>query len=228
MEGGEQEAGAGGGTDKQLSSELSEQLIYACKDGDLNKVKYLVEMQHVDPHTCRDEQYHNTPLHLASLYGHLDIVRYLVEDRNCDVKCRNKYKTTPLHFAAYKSRLDVVKYLIIERGCDPMCRGRYGAPPLHSACLDGRLDVIKYLLEDVKVDSSCRDVNNSTPLHIAVLGGQLSAVKLLVEDYLCDPGVRDNNGETPTDWSRREGHAHITFYLTSIEKTVSSKYEGTL
>ena len=225
MEEGEQKAGTGG--DRQSSSELSEQLICACEDGDFHKVKLLVEVGDVDPHSCRDEQYHNTPLHLASLYGHLDIVRYLVEQRNCDVNCRNKYKTTPLHFAAYKGRLHIVQYLIIERGCDPMCRGRYGAPPLHSACLDGRLAVVKYLLEDVKVDSSCRDVNNSTPLHIAVHGGHLPAVKLLVEDYLCDPGMRNNNGETPIDWSRREGYAHITFYLSSIEKTVSSECGGT-
>ena len=30
MEGGEQEAGAGGGTDRQSSSELSEQLLHVC------------------------------------------------------------------------------------------------------------------------------------------------------------------------------------------------------
>ena len=66
MEAREQEAGAGGGTDRQSSSELSEQLIYACKDGDLNKVKYLVEVEHIDPHSCRDEQYHDTPPHWAS------------------------------------------------------------------------------------------------------------------------------------------------------------------
>ena len=46
MEGGAQEAGAGGGTDRQSSSELSEQLLRACVDGNLNKVKYLVEVGH--------------------------------------------------------------------------------------------------------------------------------------------------------------------------------------
>ena len=119
MEGGEQEAGVGGGTDRQSSSELSKQLLRACVDGDLNKVKCLVEVEHVDPHSCRDEHYHNTPLHWASWYGHLDIVRYLVEERNCDVECRNKYETTPLHYAALAGRLDIVQYMISERGCDP-------------------------------------------------------------------------------------------------------------
>ena len=224
MEGGEQEAGAGGGTDRQSSSELSEQLLRACVDGDLNKVKYLVEVEHVDPHSCRDEQLHNTPLHWASQYGHLDIVRYLVEERNCDVMCRNKYENTPLHLAALGGRLDVAQYLISERGCDPMCRGQYGRTPLHHACQNGRLDVVKYLIEDVKVDSSCGDEKDATPLHIAAYFGQLSVVKLLVENYQCDPGVRDKNGATPAEQAMRKGHAHIASYLSSIEKIVSSEY----
>ena len=115
MEGGEQEAGTGGGTDNQSSSELSEQLLVACEDGDLNKVKYLVEVGHVDPHSCRDEHHHDTPLHWASEYGNLDIVRYLVEERNCDVKCRNKYENTPLHLAAEEGRSYIVQYLISEK-----------------------------------------------------------------------------------------------------------------
>ena len=91
MEGGEQEAGTGGG--RQSSSEFRKQLLRASLYGDLNKVKSLVEVEHVDPHSCRNEQYNSTPLHLASGRGHLDIVRYLVEERNCDVECRNKYET---------------------------------------------------------------------------------------------------------------------------------------
>ena len=64
---------------------LHRELIRASKDGDLSKVKYLVEVCHVDPHSCRDYENDATPLHWATLYGHLDVVRYLVEERNCDV-----------------------------------------------------------------------------------------------------------------------------------------------
>ena len=64
------------GEDVQSSSDLREQLIHASRYDDLSKVKYLVEVRHVDPHSCRDGE-HNTPLHWASICGHLDIVRYL-------------------------------------------------------------------------------------------------------------------------------------------------------
>ena len=80
-----------------------------------------------------------------------------MEERNCDVECRNKNENTPLHRAALGGRLDIVQYLISERGCDPMSRGLHGRTPLHHACETGRLDVVKYLVEDVKVNSSYRD-----------------------------------------------------------------------
>ena len=103
----------------------------------------------------------------------------------------------------------------------------YHRTPLHNASQNGRLDVVNYLIEDMKVDSSCQDVNDATPLHQAAYCGQLSAVKLLVEGYQCDPGVRAKNGETPADRATSQGHTHITFYLSSIEKIVSSECEGT-
>ena len=165
--GGGEVGGEGEGEDgaSESSADLSGQLIRASKDGDLGKVKYLVEVEHVDPHSCRDSEYDATPLHWASIYGHLDIVRYLVEEQQCDVECRDKYGGTPLHCAALGGRLDIVQYLISERGCDPMCRGQYGSTPLHHACQEGKLNVVKYLVEDVKVELSCRDEYDATPLH---------------------------------------------------------------
>ena len=102
--------------DIESASDLREQLMRASADGSLSKVKYLMGLWHVDPHLCRDGENDNTPLHLASNFGHLDIVRYLVEERNCDVVCRNKHGNTPLHYATLGGRLDVVQYLISERG----------------------------------------------------------------------------------------------------------------
>jgi len=111
--------------DDQSSSEPNEQLMRAIVDGDLITVKLLMEVWYVDPHS------NTTPLHLASEYGHLDVVRYLVEETNYDVECRDEDEETPLHVAAREGRLDIVQYLIGERGCDPMCKGQGGGTSLH-------------------------------------------------------------------------------------------------
>ena len=207
-----------GDGDIESSTELSRQLICVCEDGDLVRVKHLVEIQHGEPqrHSCTVGHNDATPLHIASHRGHLDIVRYLVEKQQCDVECTDKYGDTPLHYAAYGGSLGTIQYLISERGCDPICRGLYGRTTLHHACHRGKLNVVKYLVEDVKVEPSCRDEDDATPLHIASQFGQLSVVRLLVEKYQCDPATRKRNGETPTDLAQREGHTHITSYLSSI------------
>lgn len=40
-----------------------------------------------------------TPLHVASTFGHMDMVRWLVE-RGADVRCKDTYGLTPMHRAA--------------------------------------------------------------------------------------------------------------------------------
>lgn len=215
----------GSSSDESSDLQLSKQLLRASKDGDLAEVKRLVEVEHVDPNSnmCVDEEgARTTPLHLASGYGHLNIVRYFVEERNCDVECRDEEENTPLHYAAEGGRFVIVQYLI-SNGCDPMCKDSYSRTPLHDACSEGNLDIVRYLIEDANAECSCLDAVHATPLHIAALNGKLSVVKLLVEDYLCDPEVKDRNGHTPADKANSKSHTHVTSYLSSIENIVSSK-----
>lgn len=47
-----------------------------------------------------------TPLHLACLYGHLKIVKILV-DAGADLKCKDKDATTPLHLACAEGSIEV-------------------------------------------------------------------------------------------------------------------------
>ena len=55
-----------------------------------------------------------TPLHVASGYGHLDLVRYLVSQGAQVERCDND-GDTPLIVASRKGHLDVVRYLKREQ-----------------------------------------------------------------------------------------------------------------
>ena len=133
-------------TSEDESPDLNEQLliISAIYNGDLREVKRLVEVEQVDLDLCTYDDVRATPLHLASLCGHLDIVRYLLEERNCDLECRTEYESTPLHCAAMEGSLDIVQYLISERGCDPMCGNQSGTTSLHIASVFGHLDIVRF------------------------------------------------------------------------------------
>ncbi|ORY53221.1 hypothetical protein BCR33DRAFT_711555 [Rhizoclosmatium globosum] len=58
-------------------------LLLACKTGDLEKAKHLVEVEQV-PFNCRD-QWDCSPLYYTALCGHIDVTRYLLASgAQCD------------------------------------------------------------------------------------------------------------------------------------------------
>ena len=59
------------------------------------------------------------PLHQAAMRGHLDMVRYLMEEVGANPRVRDNYGRSSLHIAVFNGRLEVVRYLIEERGMDP-------------------------------------------------------------------------------------------------------------
>ena len=54
-----------------------------------------------------------TPLHIASIYGHADIVQFLV-DAECNVRCKDEDLGTPLQFAAAEGNLEVSFKFVIH------------------------------------------------------------------------------------------------------------------
>ena len=123
--------------------DLSGELLDACCEADLHKVRYLVEERHVDPQSCRETVFQFIALHLASEYGHLPIVQYLLE-RGCDPMCRGMKSNTPLHHACQEGELDVVRYLVEEVKVDPSCPDENDSTPLHAAAQCGTLARVSY------------------------------------------------------------------------------------
>ena len=76
--------------------------------------------QHRDPRGTVDKADEQNPLLLASAGGHLDTVKYLVEECHCDPTV-DKAGQTPLALAYSKRHLETVKYLVQEQQCNPNC-----------------------------------------------------------------------------------------------------------
>ena len=80
------------------------------KRGDLDGVRSWLH-DHPEDVNARDK-YGETPLHLASCYGHTESVKLLLAMPGVDVNARDLYGRTPLHLASRKSHAEVVKLLI--------------------------------------------------------------------------------------------------------------------
>ena len=189
----------------------------ACWGGHLDVVKYLVEMHHFNSVKDRSLQRaaaNDTPLHYAALNGHLEVVRFFIEDMKCDPNCNGQYERTPLYLASGGGHLDVVKYLVDTYHCDPLCPDKNMSSSLHRAAIYGQLEVVQYFatikycnLELIK------DEYNDTPVHDASHNGHLEVVRFFLEDMKCDPNCKSQYKGTPLHHASARGHLDVVKYL---------------
>ena len=123
-----------------------------------------------------------TPLYLATVLGHLDLVRKLVEDGSNPLDTDDNGDTL-LHLAAELGRLDILKHLMEDIGC-PATEGWNGTSILHAAAGGGHLPVIKYLVEECSMDVTSLDDERGYPLHSACHYGYLDAIRYLVHSMI--------------------------------------------
>ena len=102
---------------------------------------------------------HNiTALGFASFTGHVEVVKYLVENGH-DINASDHEGTTALHTASGNGHMKVVKYLV-ENGSNINAVESLGTV-LHAALLNpdnSKVDIVKYLIENGA--NSTRDIFN--------------------------------------------------------------------
>ena len=76
--------------------------------------------------------------------GHLETVKYLTVDKNCDPAVRDDGNVTPLHVAALNGHYDVVRFLMSELNCDPNIPGwkDINGTLLHCAAQESHLHML--------------------------------------------------------------------------------------
>ena len=141
-------------------SELEEnrqKLFTACKSGDkcllIKTAKAGITPSAYD--TIDNEG--KSPLHIACRYGHINIVRMLVEIYGCSPSAVDITGSTPFHDACYYDQVLIVDY-IIHTFSDPvdflMSIDSKGNTPFHKANQLGSCRVIKYILHTILTGST--------------------------------------------------------------------------
>ena len=157
-----------------------------------------------------NDQYDNTPLHVACQNGFLETVKVLV-DHGADCDNKNEDERTPFHMAAASGHTEVVKYLL---GVDKTAvndKDEDDNTALHLAATNKMTNTLQILLEN---GSSVHERNDNfwTPLDCAAAAGAYKCVqKLLEHGSKIDP--RDRKNTTPLHLSAMYGHNNITQLL---------------
>jgi ankyrin repeat protein len=88
-----------------------------------------------------------TALHAASRNGHLETVKFLVQQGNANVEATMCSGSTPLHLASRNGHLRIVQFLVEQRKANLEATDFFGRTPFHVACEDGHLEIVRFLLQ---------------------------------------------------------------------------------
>jgi ankyrin repeat protein len=145
---------------------------------------------------------HMTPLHLASYYGKLEIVRALLA-HGASVNTKGELGQTALHLVLDGSRsgpdgVRIVR-LLLEHGADVNAKDSNQETPLHLACNYQEFSIGRVLLV-FGANANAANIWGQTPLHMLSLWPYVEDESRLVGilvDGGADVNSRDKDHETP-------------------------------
>jgi ankyrin repeat protein len=182
--------------------------------------KLLIETMGCDVNA--QNTYNDTPLHYAfrsfdpSWHGDINILYYLLNQKNVDVKIKGQYGCTLLHTACDNIKrlpLEIFRYLTETKGCDINVQDNKKDTPIHRAitCFrstedGGNITALTYLLSQNGLSVSIKGQYGCTLLH-AVCANintlSIDVFKLLIEIQCFDVNAQDNNKNTPLYYALR-------------------------
>lgn len=164
--------------------QIEENFLRSCRNGDLGTVKQFLAYRDagkVDFNvSCKGEVKYLgwTPLHLATYFGHRDVMECLLA-RNSDVNAINENGDTPIHKAAFIGREDLVMLLLQHNADVHIINGEGRLPRDMAQNNDAGREIIK-LLKAAEA-TEVRRLENK--LLAAARDGDLVQLKKLVSTY---------------------------------------------
>jgi len=202
------------------------ELLEASKNGNLKKVELLLKENNVDINEKDSigDSIGNTALMEACEYGHLEIVKLLIE-KGADVNLDNNFGITALMYASKKGYLKIIE-LLLKNDADINYQDNYGKNSAYTAliyaCKEGQLETVKLLLKK-GANINEKDVSNETALLIACSSGHLEIVKLLLKNG-ADMNQVDKFGFNSLMMATKAGKLEIVKFL--VENGADVKYKN--
>jgi ankyrin repeat protein len=194
-----------------------------------------------------------TMLHNAAKYGHLGLVKFLIENGAYIEKVESMNRRTPLMWAAAEGKVDVVEYLI-QKGANSEAVDFKGNTAILIAAQHGRSDIVNLLLKLMSHSKRNKDGDNilhcaamsdnaelveyllnfglkingsnkkhQTPLWLASRYGNLSVTQVLLQHH-AKISVRDNEyGQTPLHMAAMWGHLKVVKCLVEHGANISAR-----
>jgi len=143
-------------------------LFDACAIGKVDRVKSILKRKPKLLNEFAPDGFQ--PLGLAALFGHVEVVRFLLESgAEVNTPSQNGLKVTPLHSTAAGRHYEITM-LLLERGANPNLRQEGDFVPLHSAAQNGQIEMVKILLQ-YGADKDLKSLDGKTARDFALEHG---------------------------------------------------------
>ena len=178
-------------------------LFSACESGDKDTLIKLIKSEKFNPSSydmVTDQG--KTLLHIACRYGHIDIVRILVEVYGCSLNAVDSTGSIPFHDACFYDQVVIADYLLHATKEPIKCLyavDLYGNTAFHKANQSGSSHIVQYILHVI----FC----GKTPPKLALdMGYEFQDFNRRNMQYL---SVQNKVGDTPPAVACRHGHLSI-------------------
>jgi hypothetical protein len=170
---------------------FSEALMLACENGFKkvleNVVKNMPDKRMINQPNKKGE----TPLFLASFYGNIDIVCFLLQQDNINIyvvrKDRDMYRAhTPLSIACQNNHVDIVRLLLsngVKHDVEDLGRILF-----NSVCLNN-IDVVRTLLLEEDINLNYVGEEGKTALQVAIKQGY-AEIEQMLRDHVNGATIR--------------------------------------
>ena len=164
-------------------------LLWACREGLIGIVRYLITGRHCDTTVTNPEG--QNCLHIACQEGRSDIVRYLIE-KHCSTTTTNPLGQNCLHIACQEGHTNIVEFLVSGGHCNPDDKDKCGQTCLQTAYMGSSNDIqkpeiVKYLMRRIE-NVNEKGINGQTCLQWACEEGYISIVEFLICSRHCNVG----------------------------------------
>ena len=150
----------------------------------------------------------------AAQEGHLDILKFLIEEEPQVVDLKDSDGRTPLIAAARNGNLKIVIYLLSHPQVDIDSQSNSGESPLMTASLNNHTEVVEFLVQKgANIELKWKDGTHAA--YIAAQAGNLNILQFLVQNAPVVVEMKGYNGNMPLGVAAFQGHLNVVKYLMS-------------
>ncbi|KAF9784232.1 hypothetical protein IL306_007745 [Fusarium sp. DS 682] len=163
----------------------------------------------------------------AAKYGHLHVVRVLLEAGKTNVNPKDGWGWTPLMWAINYRHIRVIK-LLLGHKADVNVKDKTGMTPLHFATRYGQFEIAKLILQTGRADVNISDLAGLTPLHQAARWKQDDIAQLILRTGKANITAKVNCEDPAYSWVLRYNSCSTLKLMFDLYDEPSSFQDCTL